>query len=60
MRHAPGNQGDSPRLNVGSEHPMDPEDLTMADGEDPTPENVERHRRLLEEKGRRAIDESAP
>lgn len=45
-------------LHTGSEHPVDPEDYAMATGHDPTPENIERARRILEEKGAaRAVDE---
>ena len=44
-------------LHTGSEHPVDPEDLAMATGHDPTPENIERARRTLQEKGSAAIDE---
>jgi hypothetical protein len=47
-------------LRTGSETPVDPEDLAMAEGLDPTPENVERMRRRLEEKGSRAVDEATP
>jgi hypothetical protein len=47
-------------LRTGSETPVDPEDLAMAEGLDPTPENIERMRRRLEEKGSRAVDEATP
>lgn len=47
-------------LRTGSETPVDPEDLAMAEGLDPTPENVERMRRRLEEKGSRAVEEATP
>jgi hypothetical protein len=63
-----GNEGrpeerrrERPTLRTGSETPVDPEDLAMAEGQDPTPENVERQRRRIEEKGaRRAVDEATP
>jgi hypothetical protein len=32
----------------------------MADGVDPTPENIEKYRRILEEKGPRAVEETTP
>lgn len=32
----------------------------MADGEDPTPENVAKHQRRLDEKGAAAVEESTP
>jgi hypothetical protein len=48
------------RLRTGSETPVDPEDLAMAEGLDPTPENIERMRRRLEEEGSRAVDEATP
>jgi hypothetical protein len=47
-------------LRTGAETPVDPEDLAMAEGLDPTPENVERMRRRLEERGSRAVDEATP
>ena len=47
-------------LRTGSETPVDPEDLAMAEGLDPTADNVERMRRRLEEKGSRAVDEATP
>jgi hypothetical protein len=47
-------------LRTGSETPVDPDDLAMAEGLDPTPENIERMRRRLEEKGSRAVDEATP
>jgi hypothetical protein len=47
-------------LRTGSEGPVDPEDLAMAEGLDPSPENVERMRRRLEQEGGRAVDEATP
>ncbi|MFB4297554.1 hypothetical protein [Actinomadura sp. NTSP31] len=56
-----GRRPERPTLRTGSETPVDPEDLAMAKGQDPTPENVERQRRRIEEKGaRRATDEATP
>jgi hypothetical protein len=49
-----------PQLRTGAEGPVDPEDLAMADGVDPTPENIEKYRRILEEKGPRAVEETTP
>jgi hypothetical protein len=47
-------------LRTGSETPVDPEDLAMAEGLDPTPENIERMRRRLQDKGSRAVDQATP
>jgi hypothetical protein len=47
-------------LHTGSEHPIDPVDLAMAEGRDPTPANIERARKELEERGQAAIDEVTP
>jgi hypothetical protein len=47
-------------LRTGAEGPFDPEDLAMADGVDLTPENIEKYRRMLDEKGSRAVDEIVP
>jgi hypothetical protein len=47
-------------LRTGAEGPFDPEDLAMADGVDLTPENIEKYRRMLDEKGPRAVDEIVP
>src|SRR5690606_25953245 len=51
-------RGLSPR--TGAEQPWDPEDLAVAEGRDPTPENVERARRELEELGPSAIERTVP
>ena len=32
----------------------------MAAGRDPTPENIEKYRKILEEKGARAVEEIVP
>jgi hypothetical protein len=47
-------------LRTGAETPVDPEDLCMAAGRDPTPENIEKYRMILEEKGARAVEEIVP
>ncbi|MEV5704179.1 hypothetical protein [Actinoallomurus sp. NPDC052274] len=50
-----------PNLRTGSETPVDPEDLAMAEGRDPTPENIERARRRIERLGaREAVDRVTP
>ncbi|HEY8534588.1 MAG TPA: hypothetical protein VIL44_12115 [Micromonospora sp.] len=45
---------------TGAEQPWDPEDLARAQGKDPTPRNVERARRELEESGPAAIEKTVP
>ena len=45
---------------TGAEQPWDPEDLAVAEGRDPTPKNVERARRELEELGPAAIERLVP
>ncbi|MFI7021884.1 hypothetical protein [Micromonospora sp. NPDC049900] len=47
-------------IRTGAEQPWDPEDLVMARGQDPTPENIERARRELAETGRAAIEKTVP
>ncbi|MCM1969247.1 hypothetical protein ABT024_11150 [Streptomyces sp. NPDC002812] len=47
-------------LYTGSEHPFDPEDLVMARGQDPTPERVEKARKLIEKEGARALERYLP
>jgi hypothetical protein len=47
-------------VRTGADQPWDPEDLAVAKGQDPTPDNVERARRQLEEKGPAAIEETVP
>ncbi|MFL6056279.1 MAG: hypothetical protein ACJ72W_25770 [Actinoallomurus sp.] len=50
-----------PTLRTGSETPGDAEDLTMAHGEDPTPENIERNQRIIDKLGwREAVDRTTP
>ena len=45
---------------VCSEMSVDTEDLAVAEGRDPTPRNVERARRELEELGAAAIEKTVP
>jgi hypothetical protein len=47
-------------VRTGAEQPWDPEDLAVAEGHDPTPANVERARRELEEEGPAAIERNVP
>jgi hypothetical protein len=47
-------------VRTGADQPWDPEDLAVAKGQDPTPENVERARRQLEQQGPAAIEETVP
>jgi hypothetical protein len=47
-------------IRTGAEQPWDPEDLAVAEGHDPTPANVERARRELEEEGPSAIERNVP
>lgn len=49
-----------PTLRTGAEQPWEPVDLVIAKGLDPTPENVERARRELEELGPAAIEKVVP
>jgi hypothetical protein len=49
-----------PVIRTGAEQPWDPEDLAVAEGRDPTPENIERSRRELEELGPAAIEKTVP
>jgi hypothetical protein len=55
VARAPG-----PVIRTGAEQPWDPEDLAVAEGRDPTPRNVERARRELEELGAAAIEKTVP
>ncbi|GGM47778.1 hypothetical protein GCM10011608_35720 [Micromonospora sonchi] len=47
-------------IRTGAEQPWDPEDLVMARGQDPTPENIDRARRDLTEIGQAAIEKTVP
>ncbi|GAA3193879.1 hypothetical protein ACFO1B_03890 [Dactylosporangium siamense] len=48
------------KVRTGADQPWDPEDLAVAEGRDPTPANVERSRRKLEELGPAAIERTVP
>jgi hypothetical protein len=52
--------GEEPHYRTGSDQPWDPEDLAVAEGRDPTPENVERAREELERDGAAAIERTVP
>ena len=52
--------GEEPEVRTGADQPWDPEDLAVAEGRDPTPENVERARKELEEDGPAAIERTVP
>jgi hypothetical protein len=52
--------GQEPAWRTGADQPWDPEDLAVAEGRDPTPENVERARKELEEDGPAAIERTVP
>jgi hypothetical protein len=52
--------GEEPAVRTGADQPWDPEDLAVAEGRDPTPENVERARRELAEDGPAAIERTVP
>jgi hypothetical protein len=56
----PARQERSDVVRTGADQPWDPEDLAVAKGQDPTPDNVERARRQLEEKGPAAIEATVP
>jgi hypothetical protein len=47
-------------VRTGADQPWDPEDVAVAKGQDPTPDNVERARRELEEKGPKVIEATVP
>jgi hypothetical protein len=53
-----GTGGDT--IRTGAEQPWDPEDLVLARGQDPTPENIERARRDLAEQGQAAVERTVP
>jgi hypothetical protein len=52
--------GAEPVIRTGAEQAWDPEDLAVAEGRDPTPENVERARHELEREGPAAIERTVP
>lgn len=45
---------------TGAEQPWEPEDLAVAEGQDPTPRNLDRARRELAEDGPAAIEKTVP
>ncbi|MFF7634859.1 hypothetical protein ACFZB9_17115 [Kitasatospora sp. NPDC008050] len=47
-------------LHTGSEHPIDPEDLVMASGQDPTPALIEKARQAMERDGAAAVERVLP
>ena len=47
-------------LHTGSEHTVDPEDLVMISGHDPSPELIEKARKALEEHGPAAVERYLP
>jgi hypothetical protein len=58
-------QRDEPRdepfeARTGAEQPWDPEDLAVAEGRDPTPENIERAREELAREGPAAVEKTVP
>jgi hypothetical protein len=47
-------------LRTGAEQEWDPEDLAIAEGRDPTPENVQRAAEELAREGPAAIEKTVP
>jgi hypothetical protein len=52
--------GDEPVVRTGADQQWDPADLAVAEGKDPTPENVEKAREELERDGAAAIERTVP
>jgi hypothetical protein len=52
--------GQEPRWRTGSDQQWDPEDVAVAEGRDPTPENIERARREIERDGAATIERIVP
>ncbi|MBG0561854.1 hypothetical protein [Actinoplanes aureus] len=50
----------TPVWRTGAEQPWDPEDLAVAQGKYPTPENIARARAELERDGAAAIERTVP
>jgi len=48
------------RVRTGADQPWEPEDLVIAEGKDPTPENIEDARRRLADEGPAAIEKTVP
>ncbi|HEY2948878.1 MAG TPA: hypothetical protein VGJ53_10855 [Micromonosporaceae bacterium] len=58
--NSPERADDDGSARTGAEQEWDPEDLAVAQGHDPTPANVERARRQLEDEGPAAIEKTVP
>ncbi|MFJ3926623.1 hypothetical protein [Streptomyces sp. NPDC090022] len=56
----PGGKARPAKLWTGGERAYDPEDLVMATGADPTPERVEKARKLIEKEGPQVIERYLP
>ena len=52
----PTEDGRRPLLRSGAEGDVDAEDVALASGQDPTPDNVARARRRLDEEGKAAAE----
>lgn len=52
--------GEEPPVRTGAEQPWEPRDYAIAAGKDPTPENIEWARRVLEKEGPAAIERIVP
>ena len=52
--------GEEPAIRTGADQPWDPADLAVAEGRDPTGENVERARQELAREGAAAIERTVP
>ena len=52
--------GEEPAIRTGADQEWEPVDLAVAEGRDPTPENIERARRELERDGAAAIERTVP
>ncbi len=55
-----GTAADNMTVRTGSDQAWDPEDVAEAMGQDPTPDNVERARRILADEGPSAIERIVP
>lgn len=52
--------GEAPHLRTGADQEWDPADVAVAEGRDPTPENIERARKELEREGPAFIERIVP
>ena len=52
--------GNAPQARTGADQPWEPRDFAVAAGKDPTPENIEWARRVLEKEGPAAIERIVP